>query len=257
MSVHFSWQSAVVGSDLESSTKLVLLVIGTYMDQHGNGSFPSYATIAKRASLGRATVIRHIELAVAGGWLKKDTRLRRSIKNGKIENDTNAYFVSYPLVSQRDQGVVSPEDEVVSQQDHPDRTTIPPLVSQRDPNTPLLSPQLTPQKNKGGRKPKFDAAEMEVPSWLDRQTWADWAEDRKDRGKPLTAKAAHIQVRKLDEYRKQGFTPEEVIENSIGNGYQGLFPPNRNKTAGPAGVNKHGNFAQQDYRAGVAADGSF
>lgn len=254
MSIHFSWQSAVVESALESSTKLVLLVIGTYMNQHGDGAFPSYATIAKSASLNRATVIRHIDLAVAAGWLKKGVRLRRSVKNGKLESDTNSYSVSFPLVAQDDQGVVAPGNQVVAQNDHPSRTEQPPLVAQGDPNTPVIPPQLTPQKNKGARKPKFDAAEMEVPSWLNREAWSDWVEDRKERGKPLTPKAAHLQIRKLDEYRQEGFRPEDVIENSIGNGYQGLYPPRtNNKTAGRNAPARE-NFKEKAYVGTDEAD---
>ncbi|MGR4895820.1 helix-turn-helix domain-containing protein [Stenotrophomonas sp. LARHCG68] len=71
MSQHFSWQAAVTKSDLASSTKLVLLVIGTYMNQHGEGALPSYKRLASYASLNRATVIRHVELAVEQGWLTR------------------------------------------------------------------------------------------------------------------------------------------------------------------------------------------
>ncbi|AVU00541.1 helix-turn-helix domain-containing protein [Xanthomonas oryzae pv. oryzae] len=71
VSEHFSWQSAVTKSYLEPSTKLVLLVIGTHMNQHGQGAFPSYEMIASGTSLNRATVIRHVEMAIAAGWLSK------------------------------------------------------------------------------------------------------------------------------------------------------------------------------------------
>lgn len=136
MSTHFSWQSAVLASELESSTKLVLMVIGSYMNQHGAGAFPSYATIAKGSSLNRATVIRHVELAVVAGWLAKRQRMRAPSDNGKPECDTNLYEVAYPVVAQ--------DDHLVAQDDQGSRTERPGVVAQSDPNTPSLSPQLTP-----------------------------------------------------------------------------------------------------------------
>ncbi len=123
MSVQFSWQSAVTKSELEGTTKLVLLVIGTYMNQHGDGAFPSYRTIAAGASLNRATVIRHVEIAVTQGWLKKKSRIRFAGPSGRLEADSNTYQIAFPV------------------------------VAQDDPNTPSLTPQGTqepPVPPKGG-----------------------------------------------------------------------------------------------------------
>jgi hypothetical protein len=140
MSAHFSWQSAVVDSSLEPTTKLVLLVIGTHMNMHGKGAFPSYATIAAGTSLNRATVIRHVDVAIRQGWLTKQERMRPAGAGGKPERDSNLYAISYPVVAQGDQvgAMVAPDD-------HPDRAGPPPVVAQGNPNTPALTPQGTPQ----------------------------------------------------------------------------------------------------------------
>ncbi|MBH1477091.1 helix-turn-helix domain-containing protein [Stenotrophomonas maltophilia] len=138
MSVQFSWQSAVTKSELDGTTKLVLLVIGTYMNQHGDGAFPSYRTIAAGASLNRATVIRHVETAVSQGWLKKKSRIRIAGASGRVEADSNTYQIAFP---------------VVAQDDHPSRAGQPGVVAQGDPNTPPLTPQGTqepPIPPKGG-----------------------------------------------------------------------------------------------------------
>ncbi len=143
MSVQFSWQSAVTKSSLEGSTKLVLLVIGTYMNQHGDGAFPSYRTIAAGASLNRATVIRHVEIAVSQGWLKKRSRVRVVGGSGRIEADSNTYQIAFPVVAQDDQGSRTEHPPLVAQDDHPSRTGQPGVVAQDDPNTPALTPQGT------------------------------------------------------------------------------------------------------------------
>ena len=153
MSVQFSWQSAVTKSSLEGSTKLVLLVIGTYMNQHGDGAFPSYRTIAAGASLNRATVIRHVEIAVSQGWLKKRSRVRIAGTSGRIEADSNTYLISFPVVAQDDHGGRTVQSPLVAQGDHPGRAAQPGVVAQGDPNTPALPPQGThepPVPPKGG-----------------------------------------------------------------------------------------------------------
>lgn len=153
MSVQFSWQSAVTKSELEGTTKLVLLVIGTYMNQHGDGAFPSYRTIAAGASLNRATVIRHVETAVSQGWLKKKSRIRFAGASGRLEADSNTYQIAFPVVAQDDQGSRTERPPLVAENDHPSRTGRPGVVAQDDPNTPSLPPQGTqepPVPPKGG-----------------------------------------------------------------------------------------------------------
>ena len=153
MSVQFSWQSAVTKSNLEGSTKLVLLVIGTYMNQHGDGAFPSYRTIAAGASLNRATVIRHVEIAVSQGWLRKRSRVRVVGGSGRIEADSNTYQIAFPVVAQDDQGSRTEQPPLVAHGDHPSRAGQPGVVAQDDPNTPALTPQGTqepPVPPKGG-----------------------------------------------------------------------------------------------------------
>jgi len=65
----FTWRSAILKSDLQSTTKLVLLVISTYMDDHGGGAFPSTRTIANDASLSQKAVLTHVEKAQEAGFL--------------------------------------------------------------------------------------------------------------------------------------------------------------------------------------------
>lgn len=137
MSRHFSWQAAVLDSELEATTKFVLMVIGTHMNQHGSGAFPSYATIAGHASLNRTTVIRHVELAVQAGWIVKQQRMRPSKDDGRPEADSNLYGIAFPVVAQ--------DNHPVAPSNHPGGPGQPPVVAQDNPNTPAITPQLPPQ----------------------------------------------------------------------------------------------------------------
>jgi hypothetical protein len=132
MSTHFTWQSAVLDSDCESTTKLVLLAIGSFMNQHGTGAFPSLETLSAKTSLSKLTVMRHVSAAEAKGWLQVK---KRHTKNG--DRDSNLYAIRYP------QGVVSPVNHVVSEVNHGGIADIPPVVSPVNRNTPVLTPQVT------------------------------------------------------------------------------------------------------------------
>jgi uncharacterized protein YdaU (DUF1376 family) len=93
---------------------------------------------------------------------------------------------------------------------------------------PITQDQYQDQiEEKGARKrsPSFQAGEIELPSWLERELWEGWCKERRARGKPITERAAKEQLKALDEYRRNGHPPERVISHAIASGNQGLFPP--------------------------------
>jgi hypothetical protein len=113
---------------------------------------------------------------------------------------------------------------------------------------PLKIQEGTTKKTRG-----FDAAEIDLPDWLNPDVWRRWVRDRKQRNKSITEDAARLQLKKLAEYLQAGYTPDVVIDNAIENGWQGLYEP-KNK---PRSASKHAGFASKNYREGVTEDGSF
>lgn len=67
----------------------------------------------------------------------------------------------------------------------------------------------------------------DLPDWLDENLWADFVEHRKSIRKPLTAKASKMIIDKLSGIMAAGHSPEAVLKESIMNGYQGVFMPNK------------------------------
>ncbi|HCS27861.1 MAG TPA: hypothetical protein DIW43_10430 [Spongiibacteraceae bacterium] len=65
----FHWRKRLLDSDLPSTTKLVLLVIASYMNIDGEGAFPSTRRIAANASLSQRAVITHIKMATRAGFI--------------------------------------------------------------------------------------------------------------------------------------------------------------------------------------------
>lgn len=105
---------------------------------------------------------------------------------------------------------------------------------------PSPSPSPSPtRKEKKKRKVEvaFDLSSLPVPDWVDLHSWEDFIQHRKDIKKPLSELAAKKSLQLLSLYRDQ---QREIIDTSIRNGWQGLFPPKvnshslrNNETQGP------------------------
>lgn len=64
-----------------------------------------------------------------------------------------------------------------------------------------------------------------IPDWLDKELWESFLQFRKEVKSKMTDHAQDLAIRKLDKWRKAGHDPKEIIENSIINGWKGLFEP--------------------------------
>jgi len=70
----WSWRQVILRSSLEPSSKLLLLALSTYMNDHGEGCYPSIEQLCKDTSLSERTVFYHLKKAEAEGFLIKDKR---------------------------------------------------------------------------------------------------------------------------------------------------------------------------------------
>lgn len=72
---------------------------------------------------------------------------------------------------------------------------------------------------------------FELPEWVDRTTWEDFEFMRNKLRKPLTDAARRLAVKKLLQiWQQHGHAPKEVLEQSILNGWQGLWPVCQGRT---------------------------
>jgi len=67
-------------------------------------------------------------------------------------------------------------------------------------------------------------SKFRLPDWIDSERWNDYEDMRKKLKKPMTDKARSLAVGKLVELEVQGSPHEAVLEQSIMNSWQGLFP---------------------------------
>lgn len=116
----WSWRQAVIKSPLASTTKLVLLTLATYMNDHGEACYPTLDTLAGDTSLSRRAVITHIDNAVDSGFLIKELR-----NIGGREWASNEYRAAFPSDSEGVKDV------------HPSQSPMDETICRGEPNTPL------------------------------------------------------------------------------------------------------------------------
>ncbi|MGX8940760.1 replication protein [Symbiopectobacterium sp. Eva_TO] len=106
-----------------------------------------------------------------------------------------------------------------------------------------------PQTPSLAKSKSFDPSSVELPTWLPKSTRDSWVQYRKEINKPIKSQQTVIQaIKLLGKCRDNGHQPEEIINASIANGWQGLFEPNqpgRTQQTKPHSVAD--SFADKDY----------
>lgn len=93
-----------------------------------------------------------------------------------------------------------------------DQQTVQPVTSKRPAND-----------HKQTHKHKRIKTIGELPAWLNLEAWESFRQHRKELKKPMTPKAEKLNIDKLAAFEKKGINHVDIINQSICNGYQGLF----------------------------------
>lgn len=91
MKPFYEWRGAVLASDLQPTTRFVLLTLGCHMNDQGESCFPSIETLVSESGLSRAAVIKHLGIAKDLGWIVCE---KHGYRNSKWAR--NDYRISYP-----------------------------------------------------------------------------------------------------------------------------------------------------------------
>lgn len=63
-----------------------------------------------------------------------------------------------------------------------------------------------------------------IPDWMPMDAWAGYIEMRKKIKKPMTLRAEQLAINTLDKLRSEGHDVGAVLDQSVMNSWQGLFP---------------------------------
>ncbi len=195
--------TAVWRLHLSAFDKLVLLSLADIADDQGR-CYPSIMTLAEKCGMVDRSVRRSIERLEGIGRLRREMRSGRSTVY-HITPDTES-----PLTQSQSCQKVTPDSLSVT----PD-TESPPEKKKTSSLEPSLKRQL--------RKRALTSDEPPPPN-LNVEAWHRWVEYRKQIRKPIQPASTLAAQRKL-----AAFGPDQsaVVEQSIADGYQGLFPLKR------------------------------
>jgi hypothetical protein len=77
---------------------------------------------------------------------------------------------------------------------------------------------------------------LSLPVWIDREAWAAYLEMREALRKPMTSGAYHQIIANLQGFEAKGLSSTEALNNSVENGWTGVFEPK--PTGGPTNGTK-------------------
>ncbi|KAF1307004.1 helix-turn-helix domain-containing protein [Pseudomonas sp. SG-MS2] len=214
---------------VDATARYVLLVLANYADKNGRGAFPSSASISDDTGLSIRTVkykldhlleigvIRLGNQAIAGAYIDRHDR-RPTVYDLCVERGATAAPGSERGANYDTTGCSSRQNGVQTTTER---------GAGAAPN-PSINHQLTIKEPKasvadapaGAKKaPKFDPLTCK-PANVSDSIWADWCQHRKEIGKRLTKTTCDRQAKTLAGHH----APDAVINQSISNGWTGLFP---------------------------------
>ena len=86
---------------------------------------------------------------------------------------------------------------------------------------------------------------MPFPDWLQIGPWNDYMDSRKLMKSPMTDRAKSLAIAKLNELRQSGHDPTAVLNQSVYNGWKGLFPTKADTNTNAQGKSRHEQLADK------------
>jgi DNA-binding transcriptional ArsR family regulator len=193
--------------------KLVLIKLADNASDQGE-CWPSYQHIADQCEIDRSTVRKHIKQLEMQGLVRIENR------EGPKGNSSNLYRITLCRPVGPNSTPVGPESTGVGPQPTggvgPESTR---TSHSFEPVTEPVEQTVAAAPSAKKKAPKFDPMTCK-PANVSEQTWADWCQHRKEIRKPLTATTCAKQAKTLAGHH----APDAVINQSISNGWTGLFP---------------------------------
>lgn len=200
----WSWRQAIQKSPLHSTTKLVLLNLSIYMNEVGEGCYPTTSTQAKDTGLSERTVCTHLEKAVEAGFIVKQLH-----GYGKQNWARNEYIASYPKGTELDAKALN----LTTKGTEPDdRKALKDVQSNTpDTNTPIEEKEVTKVTSKKPIAKKPDDVSQEL--------WSEFLDYRRGMKARLTPTALKGFVR---EASNANISLSQAIEHTMLMGWRGF-----------------------------------
>ena len=206
-----------------SSNKFVLVALANYAGEDMT-SYPSIERLCRDTSLNRKTVIKSIGCLKDMGLIS-DTGRRKGSTHGVIVYRLDAFLSSTENGTGTENGT-SPKFTRKQSQIYAE--AVPNLRGSSTKNGTqnhqgtISEPPVNPAPKKPAR---FDPMAIDLPDCIPEDAWGRWITYRRQRKLSTTEQTAFAQIEKLVAWRGKGHSPPKIIDESIANGWQGLFEP--------------------------------
>lgn len=233
--------------------KLVLLKLADNANDDGV-CFPSYKNIAEHCEISERSAINHINALIEMGLVSKK---RRKTENGDTSNLYILHLgggekIAPQGVKQFHSGGENHDTQGVKQF-HSESINI---TNQLTSITPLNPPKgEKPARKRSVSVEKFNAEKIDLPDWVNRESWIAYCQMRKAKRVPIKTERT-LELCLLDLEKHSQADPQraiDVLEQSTKFGWTGLFALQDNRPkAGqanqpPRKPNPHGGFEHKNY----------
>lgn len=169
--------------------------------------WPSRAAIAEATGLPVTRVSEVTARLVRLGWLRKSHEGRTVYRVSRTAEVTESVTVTDSVTGYRKSDCKITDSEMLGVTDSVTQE----YTSEQTSNRPTTRAQRA-------------RVDLEPPDWISRERWAEFLEHRRAIKAPMTDVAQKRALAVLAQYRMQGHDPNAVLEQSIVNGWRGLFP---------------------------------
>ena len=232
MRVSWTWRHAILQSELPPTTRHVLLTISCFMNEMGQGAYPTTKKLEEATGLSERAVCTHIQNAVDAGWLVKRVH---GFRGQKWKN--NEYEANWPVNKGTERGSVrtcegtEPDAEGTEPNDIKALNEVQSKVSYKHSNK-VSSPYNPPEGEKGvsqksdekdlskkeNKSLPLQSPEEILTQTVNEETSKEIIQYRKKIKKPLTARAAKSIAKELAKCPD----PESAVDEWFNRGWQGF-----------------------------------
>ena len=185
-------------------------------------------SVKRRAAQRKSTRIRRMKKAslqnVDYGLQNVDNGLQTDLQNGLQNVDTCETVSNISTQPTTEPPQITPENNGLQNELQTDlqnglQNELQTEVKEKKKNSPPIPPLKETKETVS--QDAYPYAQMLPEPY--REKWIQWEKHRRQIRKKITPKSAEQQIKLLLQYNPT--TAGEIIDNSIRNGYQGLFPP--------------------------------
>lgn len=215
---------------MSPAQKAVLISLADQANDHGV-CWPSIETICTRTCLSRRAVILAIGCLEKIGVIVAKKEIGRSSRYHLDPSGCRTRATDAP----------------VQQMHHPRAPDAPPPCTTCTPPVHHVHPnRKEPTRTVNEPSTRAKASMVDVPAWIPGEAWSRFVDHRKSIKKPLTADAARLAINALDKLRAAGNPPAQVIDQSIFNGWAGVFALRQSTGAGNGYANSGGSRRESE-----------